>query len=43
MNEHIDDVELTVGDLPAAKAVYASAFGWGFRDPAGNELGVWSE
>jgi predicted enzyme related to lactoylglutathione lyase len=32
MSEHIDYVELPVGDLDATKAFYASAFGWGFTD-----------
>ena len=28
----IDFVELPAGDLPATKAFYAKAFGWGFTD-----------
>lgn len=32
MTEHIDYVELRGGDLAAAKAFYAAAFGWGFVD-----------
>jgi hypothetical protein len=32
MNEHIDYVELPATDLTAAKAFYATAFGWGFTD-----------
>ena len=32
MNERIDYVELSVGDLGATKSFYASAFGWGFTD-----------
>ena len=45
----IDYVELTVTDLAASKAFYASAFGWGFTDygsayagiqgPDGSEVG----
>lgn len=32
MTEQIDYVELAVGDLPAAKSFYASAFGWEYTD-----------
>ncbi len=32
MTEPIDYVELPGGDLPATKAFYTSAFGWGFVD-----------
>jgi predicted enzyme related to lactoylglutathione lyase len=32
MSERIDYVELPGGDLPATKAFYTSAFGWGFVD-----------
>lgn len=31
----IDYVELAVGDLPAARAFYESAFGWSFNDYGG--------
>jgi uncharacterized protein len=32
MTERIDYVELAGGDVPASKAFYAAAFGWGFTD-----------
>jgi uncharacterized protein len=32
MTERIDYIELPGGNLPATKAFYASAFGWGFTD-----------
>ena len=32
MNEPIDYIELPGGELPATKAFYADAFGWGFVD-----------
>ena len=36
----IDYIEFTVRDMAAAKAFYGAAFG--FTDPGGNELAVWS-
>ena len=32
MTERIDYVELAGGDVPASKAFYTAAFGWGFTD-----------
>ena len=32
MTDHIDYVELTAADLPAAKAFYGAAFGWSFTE-----------
>ena len=36
----IDYVELAVGDLPAAKAFYTSAFGWAFNDYGPEYAGI---
>jgi predicted enzyme related to lactoylglutathione lyase len=35
----VDYIELAVSDLATTRSFHEAAFGWGFNDPSGNELG----
>ena len=39
----VDYIELSGARTDTLKSFYGDAFGWTFRDPAGNELAVWTK